>query len=173
MKKKLRLLLFEKCNRSCKGCCNHDWDLENIPVVNEFSQYDSIMLTGGEPMLSPVTVVNTVQQIRKYTKAPVYMYTAQVKRPWETIAMLNILDGITLTLHGPEDVTDPYLDKEQFKILNSLLLRMEVKNKSMRLNVFKGVDVSDVNLSLWQVKDNIEWIRNCPLPDGEELRRLK
>ena len=23
---KLRLLLFEECDRDCPGCCNRDWD---------------------------------------------------------------------------------------------------------------------------------------------------
>ena len=43
--------------------------------------------------------------------------------------------------------------------------------KSLRLKVFKGVDVSGIDLSLWDVKDNIEWIKDCPLPEDEVLMR--
>ena len=55
--KKLRLLLTENCNRECKGCCNTDWDIKNLPeisadeIINE--NFDLIMITGGEPLLYP------------------------------------------------------------------------------------------------------------------------
>ena len=42
MNKKLRLLLFTNCNRGCEGCCNLDWDLASLPIVDDFSQYDEI-----------------------------------------------------------------------------------------------------------------------------------
>ena len=50
---KLRLLLFEECNRSCPGCCNRDWDLQPLPVCYDLPPYRIILLTGGEPMLYP------------------------------------------------------------------------------------------------------------------------
>ena len=33
---KLRLLLFEECDRDCPGCCNRDWDLRSLPVCRDF-----------------------------------------------------------------------------------------------------------------------------------------
>ncbi len=42
--KKLRLLLFEECTRSCPGCCNRDWDLQSLPVCRDYSPYQLIML---------------------------------------------------------------------------------------------------------------------------------
>ena len=49
MKKTLRLLLFEDCNRNCKKCCNKQWDLKLLPEVGSFKDWDEIILTGGEP----------------------------------------------------------------------------------------------------------------------------
>jgi hypothetical protein len=43
--------------------------------------------------------------------------------------------------------------------------------KSLRLNVFKGVSLAELNLSCWKVKPNIKWIKNCPLPEDEVFMR--
>jgi molybdenum cofactor biosynthesis enzyme MoaA len=51
--KKLRLLVTERCARSCSGCCNHDWDLAALPTCESYAGYDEVLLTGGEPMLYP------------------------------------------------------------------------------------------------------------------------
>ena len=67
---KLRLLLFEECGRNCPGCCNRDWDLQALPVCQDFTPYQIIMLTGGEPMLHPEIIHSAVTEIRRQTKAP-------------------------------------------------------------------------------------------------------
>ena len=46
------------------------------------------------------------------------------------------------------------------------------KSKSLRLNIFKGIDYSSIDTSLWDIKDNIEWIKNCPLPKNEVFQKL-
>ena len=163
--KKLRLVLFEECNRSCDGCCNNDWNLNGLPTNNGYAGYDLVMLTGGEPMLKPNLVINIVKEIRAQSFAKVIMYTAKSKRAFDLIAMLHILDGITLTLHEPFDVK-PFIE------LNNLLLRMNIAEKSLRLNVFKGIDISGIDSSLWEVKQGIEWIKDCPLPINEEIKKL-
>jgi len=47
--KKLRFLLWEDCNKQCSGCCNKQFDLDNLLKVSstEFQSYDEIELTGG------------------------------------------------------------------------------------------------------------------------------
>ena len=57
---KLRLLLFEECDRDGPGCCNRDWDLRSLPVCRDFTPYQVIMLTGGEPMLHPEIIREAV-----------------------------------------------------------------------------------------------------------------
>jgi pyruvate-formate lyase-activating enzyme len=161
---KLRLVMFEECNRSCEGCCNNDWDLSGLDIVGGYAGYDLVMLTGGEPMLKPKLIVGTVEKIRATSNALVYLYTAKSKRAMDLIAMLHILDGVTLTLHEPYDVA-PFIE------LNDLIVKMGIE-KSFRLNVFKGVDITGVNTELWDVKSEIEWIKDCPLPDGETIERL-
>ena len=44
-------------------------------------------------------------------------------------------------------------------------------NRSLRLNVFEGIDISALNLERWKVKDNMVWLENCPLPKDEVFMR--
>ena len=165
---KLRLLLWEDCPRNCQGCCNNDWDLQNLIVCADYSKYDLIMLTGGEPMLDPLLVVSTTQKIRQLNpSAKVYMYTAFTDDVTLLATVLMSLDGLTVTLHDQKDVV-PFHNFSTF-IKN----RREFDDKSLRLNVFKGIDVGHINTEQWQVKSDIEWIKDCPLPEDEEFMRLK
>ena len=104
--KTLRLLLFRECDRACKGCCNKDWDLDNLEVCQSFKGYKEIILTGGEPMLNPALVKATVNKIRSENfMAKVYMYTAKVNT-LSIVDILDYLDGLTVTLHEQKDVED-------------------------------------------------------------------
>ncbi len=162
----LRLVMFEMCNRSCEGCCNNDWDLNNLTVHDSFAGYDMIMLTGGEPMLNPQLIVNTCKTIREQSDADIILYTAKSKRPLDLIAMLNWVDGITLTLHEQYDVP-------AFNNLNYYMQMLpNLADKQLRLNVFSNVDISSINSNGWTVKDGIEWIVDCPLPEGETIKRM-
>lgn len=159
-KKKLRLLLFEECNRQCPGCCNRDWNLTDLDVCENYTEYDLIMLTGGEPMLHPELIRQAVSEIRNETDAPIILYTALVKGLEDIIPLI---DGVTVTLHDKNDI-EPFLD---FATDTEIL-----ENKLLRLNVFKEVGSIDV-LENWTVKDSIEWIKDCPLPKNEVFLRYK
>ena len=174
MKKQLRLLLWEECNRACAGCWNKQFDLANLPVCTDFSKYELIMLTGGEPMLYPDKVTNIIQEIRTQTNAPIYIYTAKVNDLHEIYNLMFMVQGWTVTLHDDSDVMpfrrfagfmDPYW--------------YHVKKKpSLRVNIFKNVDVSDVLWKEhfyegWKIKSGIEWINPCSLPHNEVLMRWK
>lgn len=46
--------------------------------------------------------------------------------------------------------------------------------KSMRLNLFPDIKKAlpdNINLSKWQIKE-IEWIKDCPVPKGEDVSEL-
>lgn len=159
---KLRLILFEDCNRNCDGCCNKDWDIKNLPLCNDFRGYDLIMLTGGEPMLRPETIIYAIGQISLQTKAPIILYTALLEDKEMLRNILHLVDGITVTLHEPEDIR-PFLEFDQYYTGNDHL--------SYRLNIFEGVRQVDYS-PRWQVKKDITWIKDCPLPEGEVLMRF-
>lgn len=179
--KKLRLLVTKDCPRNCEGCCNKDWNLDNLPVADDLRGYSEIIITGGEPLMSyKIDKLNhMLREIhdRKDITAKVYVYTAN---PKHILLCLPYVDGITLTLHDQSDVAE-------FEWMNRFLPTLKIENPqsgptpkyrpySYRLNIFKGVTLltpdSDY-LEKWRIKDNIEWIKDCPLPEDEEFKRLE
>lgn len=168
MKKTLRLIYTPICNRSCEGCCNKDFDLPHLPRPKHF-MYDEIFITGGEPLLFLDEVIGFIKAIRLVSDAKIYVYTAYLSATGASsfFKMLKYVDGITLTLHEPRD----------WQLFQQLESVARVKphlfdGKSMRLNIFKevGAEVEKVSKH-WRVKNNIEWIVNCPLPPNEVLMK--
>ena len=176
MNKKLRLLVTTECPNKCPMCCNNSWDFSKLPVVDRWN-YDEIMITGGEPLLYDIVVIDLIQNIKNicrvmgYKIPKFYVYTALfdglvIKR------LLEEVDGIVLTPHSKEDV-------KLFVLLNLQFLIFEdhspfYKFKSLRLNLFPDIKAllpKDIDLSLWKVKD-MEWVKDCPVPEGEDFRRI-
>lgn len=169
LKKDLRLLLLEKCNRNCEGCCNKDFNLKNLPIETQFAGYENIMLTGGEPLLDPFLIIKTIRIIKNQNKeAKIILYTAKTDTPYLLIPILMMLNGLTVTLHEQKDV-------KPFKELTKVLLHSKndfKKTISFRVNIFKGINVRGGIANFWKVKDNMEWIKNCPLPTNEVFKRI-
>ena len=173
--KKLRLLLWEDCGKSCPGCCNKDWNLKELPIATSLLPYDEIILTGGEPMLYPDLLQRTIGEIQATTNSPkIYLYTANTKNYDKLINILINIDGITVTLHEDEDVKDFVKFIEE---LNKISERLPcwLENKSLRLHIFKEVNASLIKkldlLGTWDIREDIEWIENCPLPKDEIFMR--
>ena len=163
--KKLRLLTTLLCDKSCPGCCNHDWDIFNLPVCTSFRGYKEVILTGGEPMLNPVQLYHIISKIRKENKrCKIYLYSALINN--YSIEILQLVDGLTFTLHYQKDVEN----LEQFD-LDLFPYKKYFKNKSLRLHIFDDIQVNNKLTMGWNVK-RLKWIKNCPLPEGEILMRL-
>lgn len=166
---KLRLLLNPDCDRACAGCCNKTIALNSLPICTDFTPYEEIMLTGGEPMLHPIPLMQTIRRIRASgTKARIFLYTARTVPEYALGAVLSHLDGLTITIHEPHDV-EPFLAFARYAKLWKL-----TKNRSLRVNVFKPMALPDDEPSLddWLIKANMEWIINSPLPKDEVLMRI-
>lgn len=168
--KKLRLLVTAQCPHKCPMCCNKQFDLTKVPVVDRID-YDEIMITGGEPLLYPRSVCELIKGLRilrNGTHTKFYVYTS-IAHPIIFPTVLDEADGIVLTPHNEGSV-------DLFCRLNANLLRAPEKTagKSLRLCLFPDIKQMlprGIDLSLWQVKD-IEWKKDCPIPDGEDFRRL-
>lgn len=171
--KTLRLLFTPKCNRSCEGCCNKQWDLDTLEQVEHFN-YEEIILTGGEPLLYVKELIGVIRVIRRISSAKIYVYTAMLPSS-NNKALYEIMpyvDGITLTLH--EQIDSDRFNHVLYSLENDPNVIRDFSDKSLRLNVFSGIKVSSYfkSISLWKIKDEIEWIKDCPLPVNEEFRRL-
>lgn len=171
--KKLRLLFTPVCNRACPGCCNKDWELNKLPKVDHFD-YDIIMITGGEPLLYVPELIGYIKAIRAVSKAKIYIYTARVPARANNALyeIIPYVDGVTLTLHNQNDAAQftHVLDFME----NDRQTQEDFKGKSLRLNVFEGIELSpDYNsLAQWVIKSDMVWIKNCPLPPDEEFKQI-
>lgn len=165
---KLRLLLWKDCNRCCSGCCNKDWDLDNLPRLDmkELGKYKEVLLTGGEPMLRPEVVKLMVKTLRNFPgkNKRIYVYTAKTDDREALLSVLKVCDGVTITLHDQSDV-------ENLKNFLEILPQNLRISKSVRLNVFENIDISSLDLNNLKVKENVVWIKNCPLPKDEVFKR--
>ena len=168
MKDTLRLIVTEECNRNCEGCCNKQYDLPSLPVATDFTGYKQIILTGGEPLLDPGKLMKTISHMRKENPdAEIILYTAYLNDPYIVALLMPFVDGMTVTLHEPEDV-------EQFQRLHSLVHTHSMGSwLSLRLNVFQGIPLDSDWYDSWTIKSDIIWIEDCPLPEGEELMRYE
>lgn len=161
---KLRLIYTTKCNRNCEGCCNKDWDIENLLIVSDFSSYDEILITGGEPLLNVEQLVGSLRVMKAINKkAKIYVYTA-ISLPCTFLPVLKHVDGMTLSIHEKADIWSlralQYVLNEQKAYLN----------KSMRLNITYDGEFGGI-AEYWKVK-KMPWQKNCPLPKDEVLMRL-
>lgn len=165
---KLRLLVTEDCNRNCPKCCNKQYNLKDLPVCTDFRPYELIMLTGGEPTIHPSKLFQVIKQIRQQTDEHIILYTANVQKPFVLLSVLHIINGMTLTLHEPKDL-------EPFKVFNNHLNDfIEEYCKfygALRLNVFEGIDISDIDVNLWDIK-HMKWVKDCPVPENEVFMRI-
>lgn len=175
--KKLRLLVTKKCHNDCPKCCNKQYDLDAVPVIDRFD-YDEVCITGGEPMLDFPKVVRIAEMFKIMAtvlgkEVKVYLYTARITNGQLNLMMIRrLIDGICVTPHSKEDIID-------FKFLNSLMLKTlnavpsYYENCSFRLYLFTDVkeQLHGEDFSLWKIKD-IEWLDECPVPEGEDFRRV-
>jgi hypothetical protein len=115
-------------------------------------------------MLAPELVLEAVRVIRQQHSGVIYLYTAKVDDRLAVFRVLQAIDGICVTLHKQNDV------KAWIELADWL---PRDSRHSMRLNVFKGVDIGNANTTGWMVKYDIIWIIDCPLPDNEVFMRLR
>lgn len=165
--KRLWLYLWPACDKDCPYCCNKTNDLNDIPEATDLSQYDTIILTGGEPLITGL-VRYIVQDVRNQMKpgAKLYMYTAKLDEPDRFKRILSMLDGMTITLHREDD-------KSHFiKLYDRGYHEGWFVGKSMRLKVFRHVTppLGEV-LAYFEMQLNIAPLDDCPLPQDGDFKR--
>lgn len=176
--KKARVLVTLNCNRNCEKCCNKEKVFNQHKILTDLKNlkdYDEIMITGGEPMLYPAQTLKIIQQLRKITRihTRIYLYSAyynKAKHKPFIPDLIHNINGLHYTLH--DNATDA--DIIALKNLTEMLAyRIHSDFESARLAIDKRLydkyDFSNINLSAWDVIRKLQWLDNCPLPEGEEL----
>ena len=162
--------MFEECHNDCPLCVNKNFDLGGLPKVatgKGLQGYSEIILTGGEPMLKPQLVKDTIIWVRAHTDAPIFMYISKLDDVEEVMRIAEMVDGLTVTIHHQKWVED-------FLRLDEAMRESgRFTDWSGRLKVFEYIkmDTSKAH-ELWDVRDKEFWIIDCPLPEGEDFKRL-
>ena len=192
MNKRCRLLLTAKCPNNCPLCCNKQFNLEkDIPVIDRLD-YDEFILTGGEPLQFLTSVIETIHNISAVTdymgiNPKFYLYTS-ICNPTVWNEILPYLNGITYTTHTRSNAKELIQLIGVLKNLNTgydavLPSLCNIQNKSVWLNLFpEAKDLIDTELAMTSYSwDDIsryfrikpmEWQENCPVPEGEDFRRI-
>jgi len=166
-----RVLLWLDCNRNCPGCCNKYTsvmkDMKDI-TLEELEDFDTICLTGGEPMLYPDRLISIIKRLRVINpKAKIYLYTALYKLEMRSIIWL--VDGIQYSLHYPM-TTEDRLGFEYFQY-DILYMR-----GSYRAYIDRRIDHAiRIYPERWTRVEIKSWMKegDCPLPKNEQLFLLK
>lgn len=177
---KLRLLVTTRCHNSCPLCCNNQFKINDIPIVDRWD-YDEVCITGGEPLSNSKMAAKTIKLIESIKtiwtaqgkSGKIYIYTASHRVDLLRRAA-QAADGLVYTIHN----------KQESHVLCAFICHngslINDPSKSFRLNYFKGepfYPVSDALImrklrSSWKIKE-LEWIPNCPVPEGEDFRRIR
>jgi hypothetical protein len=181
MNKKLRLLVTAKCHNECPLCYNKQFDLGTLPIVDRWD-YEEIMITGGEPLSSLKKVrflinliesVKIIQQAQGFPVSKFYVYTA-TRHTHLLFKILRYVDGITYTPHNAKEMDV----MNEFTLCMMRTRKNLAHGKSFKLNLFskdyeafESVHMLQPMREFWEVK-KIEWLKECPLPEGEDFKRI-
>jgi organic radical activating enzyme len=178
--KQARLIITFACPRTCAGCANSYKSLidqaKRIPIdkLDYFKNFDAVMLTGGEPMLSPDRTIKIAKLIHKAApSAKIYLYTALHKNDSDLESVLPYVDGVQFSLHkeaNEQDIAD-------FQAFQTVASRW--KDKSFRLYIDPSLkdkihfipSVWKRTTSTWYSEDELlSWrSQSHGLPQDEEL----
>ena len=162
--KHARVLITLRCNRHCAGCCNtYERVMSNVIPIRSVAEldidFDTVSITGGEPMLFPELTLASIAQTRlSCPGAKVYLYTAL-----HTTRMPEIVervDGVHYTLHAEATRQDAL----GFQHFQDLIAGAHLRDKSFQLYVDprcqQPIQVcpwlwSQVEIKPWMTEDEV------------------
>lgn len=167
-----RLIWTFNCNRACPGCCNNSMDnmkqAKVITSIDDLAPYREILITGGEPMLYPSTLLDFVTKIRKSkSHVRIYLYTAKFDVRYMS-AVIGAVDGIHYTIHAEANDNDVF----GFQLFQAMINGPEYAHKSFRAYIDNKCQLPvRVIPAPWTRLECKGWIDNgeCPVPQNEDL----
>lgn len=167
MKDTARVIVTTRCNRCCLGCCNDS--LKNIPCITmaQLKDYRKVVITGGEPfLLNDNWLKNFIIGLCEQNEEQyIYLYTAELKL-WRHHDVISMLDGITVTLHA--ECTDEDI-RDLRDASNSISQYVQDKRLFIDSRVYDRYDLSNINLTAWNVVRKLHWKDHCDPADNEDL----
>jgi len=160
--KVVRLALTDKCNLTCKYCCMQDPNIRStFKETNKFpdvSQATSVAITGGEPLiLEQHKITKTLLNIRKQTKAPIYLYTNGIYLNHHRCRMMSpFVAGINVGWHEHNEELFEYL----FKAIDVIIpVRLMIQNTN--IEAIARAHKEEVDYKIWTLGD-------CASAENEE-----
>ncbi len=163
-----RVIITQKCNRHCHYCCNTPEMIDSATKISDLSslaEFDTVCVTGGEPMLQPARTARIIRELRKQRLVrKIYLYTAYATI--DILAMLDSgLDGVHYTLHY--DTGDDEI--KRMLTLQSLGILCG-PTKSFRLYIDPNIKQNiTIYPYAWSRVEVMPWSIDCPLPSHEKL----
>jgi hypothetical protein len=160
------------CPRDCDFCVN-----KNLPVepklcrVEDLAGYDQVLLTGGEPMLYPIRVLDTVRRLRRQTPTEaqkIFLYTAFFTPALS--GLIEFVDGVHCALHHPLSSADL---RGFYGFQRLIGIRYAGLGKTFRLYIEPRIRCAvEIVPCRWERVEVKPWLKDCPMPPDEELFEL-
>lgn len=115
----IHLMVNSQCTNHCADCCNHQYDLDTVPVVTveELKAAKVVLLTGGEPFLIP-GLLSFTQSLREQFEnvERLYIYTSgagmyRARNGWANAGFVAYVDGINFS---PKNGMDEFAIRQLF-----------------------------------------------------------
>lgn len=141
----IHLYILNQCSHHCALCCNKQYSIDEIPVVQveELKNARMLCLTGGEPFLLP-NICNFAEQIRKQYPniEQIFVYTCgdSLYHWLEDGNKLHHIDGVNISpknKYDTECVVNLFINPEYREQIISLW--------SSRIYVFPNIDMARIN----------------------------
>lgn len=144
--------------------------------VKQLKDYDIIMITGGEPMLTPDRVVRLAKIFRKVApRSQIFLYTALNKDMHDMSKVIDSVDGIQFTLHSEateQDIAEFYAFQQLAKgWANRKSFRLFVDGRIPHAKELK-IDSSvwqRSEIGHWKSEDELKNLQPGGLPENEDL----
>ena len=171
-----KVVVTRKCNRRCRGCVTRTLDDIKTVSFEDLLNYESILITGGEPMLMSDRCVELVHRLR--LKGFTGMITLSISdasragRYWAADMLIDEVDGIFFTLHYTSNKEKLKNDLRSLRKLDKYLSSKDRQVKGVIRDVLyidKRVYDEEYVHSLkgWDLIEPQEWLKDCKV-DPEE-----
>lgn len=108
MKDTARIITTLRCGRGCAYCPNNQYaqHARGLIDLRQLLDYNSVCLTGGEPLLEPVLFQALVRDLRNIKDFKVYLYASNFITLDDLLGAIEETDGITWTMHKGANAFD-------------------------------------------------------------------
>lgn len=174
----MHLMLLERCDHSCKLCCNKKYDISKIPLptTEELNAINTLCFTGGEPFLLEQDLDQMAKRFKENYQniEKIYVYTSGTALSANFPSTLNYIDGVNI---APKNKMDWAMMESLTHGIRKKEAKTLLKLNDNRLYVFKDqLKYFEQHKEIPQ-KLNLQvihrvWNKEFNTPENEIFRRI-